>query len=177
MGIFLKITYDSQGGKSPEKAFTNQKVLDYIIDGLNDYPWQESISGKLTTLDQKFSHISLGTILRFFHLKNIEAGNLKSFARYIKKDDKLIIDQILILDKYENLSEDETRKALCDDILPYFKEIILKYKDHFLDFDVVAFIPLFEERFEKIKDGKLTSTRMGNVSDWWMAFQLPYNQH
>lgn len=160
MGIFLKITYDSQGGKSPEKAFVNQKVLDYIIDGLNDFLWQGSISGKLTTLDQKYSHIALSTILRFFHLKNIEAGNLKSFARYIKKDDKLIIDQMLIIDKYENLSEDETRKALCDDIFLYFKEIILKYKDRFLDFDAVVFIPLLEERFGEIKDGKLVSTRM-----------------
>jgi len=50
MGIFLKITYQSQGGKTAEKAFTNQKVLSYIIDGLNDYPWQETISGRLTTL-------------------------------------------------------------------------------------------------------------------------------
>ena len=162
MGIFLKITYDSQGGKSQEKAFTNQKVLDYIIDGLNDYLWQESISGKLTALDQKYSHIALGTILRFFHLKNIEIGNLKSFARYIKKDDKLIIDQMLILDKYENLSEDETRKALCDDIFPYFKEIILKYKDRFIDFNALIFIPLLEERFEEIKNGKLISTRISD---------------
>lgn len=159
MGIFLKITYDSQGGKTAEKAFTNQKVLDYIIDGLNDYPWQESISGKLTTLDQKYSHIALGTILRFFHQKNIEAGNLKSFARYIKKDDKLIIDQMLIIDKYENLSEDETRKALCNDIFQYFKEIILKYKERFLDFDAGVFIPYLEERFEEIKDNKLRSAR------------------
>ena len=155
MGIFLKITYESQGGKTAKKAFTNQKVLACIIDGLNDYPWQETISGKLTTLDQKYSHIALGAILRFFHLKNIEAGNLKSFARYLKKDDKLIIDQMLIIDKYENLSEDETRKALCEDIFLYFKEIILKYKDRFLDFDAVAFIPLLEERFEEIKNGRV----------------------
>jgi hypothetical protein len=160
MGIFLKITYQSQGGKTAEKAIVNQKILSYIIDGLNDYPWQESISSKLTTLDKKYSHIVFGTILRFFHLKNIEAGNLKSFARYIKKDDKLIIDQMLILDKYENLSEDETRKALCDDIFLYFKEIILKYKDRFIDFDAVAFIPLLEARFEEIKDSKLMNTRI-----------------
>jgi hypothetical protein len=121
MGIFFKITYQSQGGKTAEKAIVNQKILSYIIDSLNDYPWQESIFNKLTTLDPKYSHIALGTILRFFHLKNTEVGNLKSFARYIKKDDKLIIDQMLIIDKYENLSEDETRKALCDDIFLYFK--------------------------------------------------------
>lgn len=95
MGIFLKITYDSYGGKSIEKADINNKVLDYIIDALNDYTWQESISSKLTNLDQKYSHIALGTIIRFYLLQNIEAGNLKSFARYIKKDEKLVIDQII----------------------------------------------------------------------------------
>ncbi|SHF61622.1 hypothetical protein [Chryseobacterium sp. OV279] len=153
MGIFLKITYDSQGGKTKEKAIINQNILDNILNSLNDYAWQDSISSKLTSLDPKYSHIALGTILRFFHLKNIEIGNLKSFARYAKKDDKLIIDQILIIDKYEDLSEDETRKALCDDVFLYFKEIILKYKDHFQDFDAVSFIPLLEERFKKIKEG------------------------
>lgn len=119
---------------------------------MNDYAWQDSISSKLTTLDPKYSHIALGTILRLFHLKNIEAGNLKSFARYVKKDDKLIIDQMLVIDKYEDLSENETREVFCNDILQYFKEVILKYKGHFQDFDAVSFIPLLEERFENIKE-------------------------
>ena len=79
--------------------------------------------------------------------------------RYLKKDDKLIIDQMLTIDKYEDLSEDETRKALCNDIFLYFKEVILKYKDRFLDFNIVAFIPLLEERFGDIKNGKLINTR------------------
>ena len=37
MGIFLQLTYQSQGGHTAEKAAVNQKILDYIIDGLNDY--------------------------------------------------------------------------------------------------------------------------------------------
>lgn len=155
MGIFLQITYQSQGGHTAEKAVINQKILDYIIDGLNDWSWQESISCELTTLNPQYSHIVLGTILRLFHLKNIETGNLKSFARYIKKDDKLIIDQMLVIDEYESLSEDETRKALCNDIFLYFKDTILKYKDRFLDFNAVAFIPLLETRFNEIKNENL----------------------
>lgn len=155
MGIFFKITYDSQGGKTAEKAVINQKILDYIIDALNDYHWQESISCKLTSLDPKYSHIVLGTIIRFFHLKNIEAGNLKSFARYKKKDDKLIIDQIMALDKYEELSEEETREFLCDDIFTYYSEVILKYSNRFLDFNAIDFIPLLKQRFNEIKEYKL----------------------
>ena len=34
MGLFLRITYQSQGGRTAEKAFINRKVLGYIIDGL-----------------------------------------------------------------------------------------------------------------------------------------------
>ena len=159
MGLFLRITYQSQGGRTPEKAFINRKVLSYIIDGLNDENWQDSISIKLTTLDPQYSHIAIDAILRFFLSENIEGGNLKSFYRYLKKDDKLIIDQMLTIDKYDDLSEDETRKALCDDIFLYFKDVILKYKDRFLDFNAVAFIPLLEERFGDIKNGKLINTR------------------
>ena len=33
MGLFLRITYQSQGGRTPETAFKNQKILDEIIDG------------------------------------------------------------------------------------------------------------------------------------------------
>lgn len=66
---------------------------------------------------------------------------------------------MLTIDKYEDLSAVDTRKALCDDIFLYFKEVILKYKDRFLDFDAVAFIPLLEERFEEIKNGKIVSRR------------------
>lgn len=159
MGLFLRITYQSQGGRTVEKAFINRKVLSYIIDGLNDGNWQDSISIKLTSLDPQYSHIAIDAILRFFLSENIEGGNLKSFYRYQKKDDKLIIDQMLTIDKYDDLSEDETRKALCDDIFLYFKDVILKYKDRFLDFDAVAFIPLLEERFGDIKNGKLINTR------------------
>jgi hypothetical protein len=152
MGIFLKITYDSQGGQTVAKAIINQNILDSILNSLNDYVWQDSISGKLTTLDPKYSHIVLGTILRFYHLKNIKTGNLRSFARYLKKDNKLIIDQILMIDKYDGLSADETRKALCDDIFVHFKHIILKYKNHFQDFDAVSFIPLLEERLMTVSN-------------------------
>ncbi len=159
MGLFLRITYQSQGGRTVEKAFINRKVLSYIIDGLNDGNWQDSISIKLTTLDPQYSHIAIDAILRFFLSENIEGGNLKSFYRYQKKDDKLIIDQMLTIDKYDDLSEDETRKALCDDIFLYFKDVILKYKDRFLDFDSVAFIPLLDERFVDIKNGKQINTR------------------
>ncbi|WP_312117983.1 hypothetical protein [Brevibacillus reuszeri] len=159
MGIFFKITSDSYGGETVEKADINNKVLHYITDALNDYVWQDSIAPKLRKIDAKYSHITLGTILRFYLQRYIEEGNLKSFARYIKKDDKLIIDQMLVLNKYETLSEDETRRTLCDDIFLYFKEIILKYKDRFQDFDAVMFIPLLEERFEEIKEQKFISNR------------------
>jgi len=160
MGIFLKTTYQSQGGRTSETAGKNQDVLAYVLDGLDDYNWQDSISSQLNNVDPKYSHISIFGVIRFFLPENIKSGNLKSLARYIKKDDKLIIDQMLDIDKYETLSENDTRIALCDDIFEYFSSIILKYKDRFLDFDTVAFIPMLKERLEFIKAGKYVSDRV-----------------
>ena len=46
------------------------------------------------------------------------------------------------------------RNELCNDILIYLKELLIKYKGHFQDFDSVAFIPLLENRIEKIKNNE-----------------------
>ncbi|MDH6678216.1 hypothetical protein M2284_002419 [Rhodococcus sp. LBL1] len=151
MGIFLKITYDSQGGATAEKATVNQGILDDVLDSLNDYAWQDRIAPQLRDLDAQFSHITLGLILRFYHKVNVDKGNLKSLARYIKKDDKLLVDQMLVVDAYEDLSAGETRTQLCDDIVSHLEQALVKYRDRFQDFDAVAFIPLLRARFEEIK--------------------------
>lgn len=151
MGIFLKITYDSQGGKTAEKATINQGILDDVLNSLNDYAWQDRIAPQLRNLDAQFSHIALGLILRFYHKVNVEKGDLRSLVRYIKKDDKLLVDQILVVDEYEELSEWETRTHLCDDIVSHLEQSLMKYRDRFQDFDAVAFIPFLRERFEDIK--------------------------
>ncbi|QKT10906.1 hypothetical protein [Rhodococcus sp. W8901] len=151
MGIFLKITYDSQGGKTAEKATTNQDILDDILNSLNDYAWQDRIASQLRNLDAQFSHIALGLILRFYHKTNVEKGNLRSLVRYIKKDDKLLVDQMLVVDEYEDLSEGETRTQLCADIVSHLEQVLMRYRDRFQDFDAVAFIPLLRARFEEIK--------------------------
>ncbi|MFG1784471.1 hypothetical protein ACGFIU_18690 [Rhodococcus oryzae] len=151
MGIFLKITYDSQGGKTAEKATINQGILDDILNSLNDYAWQDRIAPQLRNLDAQFSHIALGLILRFYHKVNVEKGNLRSLVRYIKKDDKLLVDQMLVVDEYEDLSEGETRVQLCDAIVSHLEQDLMRYRDRFQDFDAVAFIPMLRERFEEIK--------------------------
>ena len=152
MGIFLKITYESRYAGHFENNVKQIKVARYIIDNLNDMIWQESISNQLQEIDRH--HISLGIILRLFNIKDIEKGKLKSYARYMRKKDELDIDQMLVLNKYVNLSEDEMRNELCNDILIYLKELLIKYKGHFQDFDSVAFIPLLENRIEKIKNNE-----------------------
>lgn len=151
MGIFLKITCDSQGGKTAEAATVNQGILDDVLDSLNDYAWQDGIAPRLRSLDAQFSHITLGLILRLYRKDNVEKGNLRSLARYIKKDDKLLVDQMLVADEYEDLSAGETRTRLCDDIVAHLEQTLTRYRDRFQDFDAVAFIPLLGERFDEIK--------------------------
>jgi hypothetical protein len=152
MGTFLKITYESRYAGDFENNVKQNKVLDYIIDNLNNMMWQESISNQLQKIDRH--HTSLSIILRLFDIKDIKEGKLKSYARYKQKEDKLVIDQMLVLNEYVDFQEDEMRKKLCDDIFIYLYEMLIKYKDRFQDFDSVAFVSLLEKQIEKIKNNE-----------------------
>jgi hypothetical protein len=152
MGTFLKITYESRYAGDFENNVKQLKVVSYISNNLRSMIWQESISNQLQKIETH--HISLSIILRLFDIKDIEEGKLKSYARYKQKEDKLIIDQMLVLNEYVNLQEDEMRKKLCDGIFGYLKEMLIKYKDHFQNFDSIAFVPLLENQIEKIKNNE-----------------------
>lgn len=152
MGLFLKITYEARYAGSFENNVKQLKVLRYICDNIRDMNWQESISSQLQKVEQH--HISLSIILRMFNIKHINEGDLKSYARYTKKEHSLHIDQILALNDYVNLQEDEMRRKLCKDIFLYLKEILIKYQDRFQDFDSIKFISLLEERINRIIDNE-----------------------
>ena len=72
MGLFMKITDESQGAYMVEKALINNTVIDTILNGLNDYTWPDRISSQLRALNPQFSHITLGIILRLFCKKTSE---------------------------------------------------------------------------------------------------------
>lgn len=150
MGTFLKITYESRYAGNFEDNVKQIKVATYINDNLLNMAWQESISNQLQKVDRH--HTSLSIILRLFDIEDIEKGKLKSYARYYKKEDKLVIDQMLVLNEYVDLQECEMLNKLCNDIFVYLKEMLIKYKDRFQDFDAIAFIPLLEAQINKIKN-------------------------
>lgn len=158
MGRFIGVTYELHFIEIESKREILKRTVNYIIDNLNDLIWQDSISNQLCKGGCDHRNKIIFVVLRLFHLKEIEEGKLKSIARYKKADDKLVIDQMLILSDYVDLPENEMRKKLCDNISLYLKEIILKYHNRFRDFDSVAFIPLLEERFLEIKNGELMNT-------------------
>lgn len=160
MGLFLSLTYELRYAGTELKSKLMQKVVRYIADNIRNMIWQESISNQLRKVE--IHHITLSITLRLFHQEDIESGKLKSYARYKKANDELIIDQMLILDKYVDLPEDEMRKKLCDDIFDYLKEMLKKYKDRFLDFDSIAFISLLKEIIEKTKENELPYYDYGN---------------
>jgi hypothetical protein len=148
MGTFLKITYESRYAGDFDNNVKQNKVLDYIIDNLNNTMWQESISNQLQKTAKH--HISLSIFLRLFDVKDIKEGKLKSCTRYKQKEDILVIDQMIALNEYVIFPEDEMRRKLCNVILIYLKDVLIKYKTRFQDFDSVAFIPLLENQFKKI---------------------------
>jgi hypothetical protein len=150
MGTFLTITSESRYAGSFENNVKQAKVVRYISNNLQNMAWQESISNQLQKVDRY--HTSLSIVLRLFNIKDIEKGKLKSYARYKQKEDRLAIDQMLALNEYLDLQECEMLNKLCNDVFVYLKEMLIKYKDRFQDFDVIAFIPLLEEQITKIKN-------------------------
>lgn len=155
MGRFIGATYELHYIEIKSKKEILKKIVDDIINSLNDMIWQDSISHQLCKEGCDHRNKIIFVVLRLFHQKEIEEGKLKSIARYKKANDKLVIDQMLILSDYSDLPENEMRRKLCDDIFLYLKETILKYHNRFLDFDAMAFIPLLKEKFEEIKNSKI----------------------
>lgn len=108
MSTFLGITSESRFAGTYVKNRLMGRVESYITHNLHDDPWQDSISPQLR--NKTGHHETIGIILRFFSMQNIEAGKLKSYAGYMKKDDRLIIDPMLVIEDYADLAEDEMRK-------------------------------------------------------------------
>lgn len=153
MGTFLSITYELHFVETESKRKAIKRVVNYITDNLGDMIWQESISNQLRREERH--HSTLFIVLRLFHKEEVEEGKLKSYARYKKKDDELIIDQMFVLSDYTDLAEDEMREKLCNDIYDYVSKMLEKYRKRFLDFDTMAFIPLLKEKMEQTKRNEL----------------------
>ena len=154
MGVFLIITYDLRWAGSFEANVKQDKVVNYISANLGDMIWQDEISNQVQRIDK--NHISLAVVFRLFRREDIEKSGLKSYARYIQKKDILNIDQILALDEYIELSEDEMRHQLCDAVFNRLEEVLIKYKERFQNLDSIALIPLLRERILRIKNQEFT---------------------
>lgn len=160
MDTFIGVVYELHFVKNEVKRQTITKVIRYITDNISDMSWQGSICSKVREIEEQPD--ALFIVLRLFHQNEIKDGKLKSFARYKKANEKLIIDQMLTLEDYENLPEDEMRQKLCDDIFCYISTMLKKYKERFHDFDAMSFIPLLKEQIEKTKNSELPYYEYGN---------------
>lgn len=117
MAVFLKILCEQHYPGTQLKLELLNRVVDYFMDNLQDTIWQNSISNKLCK--EESNHNALLIVLRLFYESEIVEGNLKSYARYIKQKERLVIDQMLILDNFLKLSEDEMIDNLCDEVWLY----------------------------------------------------------
>ena len=163
MGVFLNLTFELHSADTRSQNKLLGKIIDYFCDNLSDIHWQELISKE--TGKNAESQIAINVILRFFRQKMIEEGNLKSYAKYIKKDECLIIDPIFTLEDYMNLNEDELREKICNDVLRLLESILTKYRERFNDFDVTVFMPFLRDRVKEIKSGKLPYLENNQIED------------
>ncbi|RKE56363.1 HicA family toxin-antitoxin system [Sphingobacterium detergens] len=163
MGVFLFSTYelDSTGSGKHDKLF--RKVLDYLIHNLNDVEWQELISKKIRTSNDSRRIIKI--YLRFFNKMRIEENVLKSYSKYVNKDECLIVDPVFLLDEYINLGEEIMRKEISSNLLSYLEEVLIKYKDRLKDFDVFNFIELLRLRIEDIKSNQLSYSGSNELNE------------
>ncbi len=150
MAVFFKILCEQHYPGTQLRLELLNRVVDYFMDNLQDTIWQNSISNKLCK--EGSNHNALLIVLRLFYESEIVEGNLKSYARYIKQKERLVIDQMLILDNFLKLSEDEMIDNLCDEVWLYVESCLKKYIGRFHDFDAAAFIPMLEERIKYIKE-------------------------
>lgn len=160
METFIGAVYELHFVKNEVKRQTVTNVVRYVADNIRDMDWQGSICTKVRKIEEQPD--ALYIVLRLFHQSEIEKGKLKSYARYKKANEKLVIDQMFALDDYEDLPEDEMRQKLCDDIFDYVSAMLKKYKDRFHDFDAMAFIPLLKEQMDKTKNNELPYYDYGN---------------
>lgn len=153
MSVFLFSTYelDSAGGHHTDT--NNSKVLDYIVDNLNELHWQEALVKKIGYDKRRGRKIKI--YLRFFRQNRIEENNLRSYSRFMRKENCLIIDPIFSLKSYNGLECKELSAKIYDDVFQYLEFAINKYEAKFDDFDFPAFFKILLERFQDIRAGIL----------------------
>lgn len=145
--IFLNI--GSQLAYSERKCKIFYKNKSYIEDCLSDYEWQKSISEHFITVSNGVYNIFISLYFRFFDKR---ASDLKSYAKFKTKEERLIMDMVFFIENYEVYDEDDMRIKLCEDILSFVDGSLKKYNKRFLNFDSEKFLPFFVERIENIKN-------------------------
>jgi len=163
MGIFLRLTFELHCADTRTQNRIMGKTLDYFVDNLNNETWQDNASKKIRINDE--TQIAIMVYLRFFRQAMIEENKLKSYAKYLKKDECLIIDPIFILEDYMQLDEDKCRERVCKEIYSYLEIVLIKYKNRIHDFDVIAFIPILKNRIEKIKSNSFPYVEHDELED------------
>ena len=115
MSVFLFSTYelDSSGAHSTDLRIG--KVLDNIVDNLNDLYWQETLVKQIGYDKRKGRKIKL--YLRVFRKNRIAENEMKSYCRFMKKEGCLIIDPIFSLEDYSSLKDKELSAKMYNDPL------------------------------------------------------------
>ena len=154
MSVFLFSTYelDSSGAHSTDLRIG--KVLDNIVDNLNDLYWQETIVKQIGYDKRKGRKIKL--YLRVFRKNRIAENEMKSYCRFMKKEGCLIIDPIFSLEDYSSLKDKELSAKMYNDIFQYLELSIKRYKTKFDDFSFHTFFDCLQLRVNDIRQGHFT---------------------
>ena len=146
--IFLITRFQLEYSTKKEEIFN---VISYISHSLGDYNWQNSISKHFISSidsDKNVYRVYIAIYFRLFFQENL---NLKTYVKFSKQKEELIIDPIIIIDDYINYDECTMREKMADTVYSNFEHYLFKYKKHYNNFDAIKFLPFLKERIELIK--------------------------
>ena len=147
--VFLISRFQLEHTSSKKEEIFN--VISDISHTLGDHNWQNSISKHFINNIDADRNVYRPHIAIYFRLFLQENLTLKTYTKFSKQKEELIIDPIIIIDDYMNYNEEVIREKMADEVFSIFEYYLIKYEKHFKDFDVTNFLPFLKERITLIK--------------------------
>ncbi|WP_315104716.1 hypothetical protein [Capnocytophaga gingivalis] len=151
--IFLISRFQLELSNNNKEIF---KLISDVSQTLGDHNWQNSISKYFINdidADKNVYKPYIAIYFRFFYQENLA---LKTYAKFLKQKEELIIDPIIIIDDYINYDEDTMKKKMADEIFSIFERYLIKYQRYYNSFDAIRFLIFLKERMQLIKDSEIS---------------------
>ena len=116
--VFLISRFQLEHTSAKKEEIFN--VISDISHTLGDHNWQNSISKHFINNIDADRNVYRPYIAIYFRLFLQENLTLKTYTKFSKQKEELIIDPIIIIDDYMNYNEEVIRDKMADEVFFYF---------------------------------------------------------